>query len=193
MANATTAITTTTGAATTWVSRATAVTAFCGTTAAAAGWWVYSQVITNPLHTFYRKGALGLGWANIPQADICARMMGNKPEFSAAFYDSCDYMRDQCRLMIEREFESKDATIMTALYFTALTFGVLQLTCHCCFIRPLLRAVRIVPAPRRQRRDYTSDPEDDDDDETPAEIRRRSASCANVHQPAAAASGDRRA
>jgi hypothetical protein len=51
-------------------------------------------------------------------------------------------MKEQCRQMLEREFESWDATIMTTLYFTALTFGVLQLFCQCCVIKPIIRALR---------------------------------------------------
>ena len=169
--NNSSAVITTTGS---YVSRLSASTASCAAVAAAVGWWIYGQVITNPLHVFYRKGALGLGWANIPQADICAGMMGNKPEFPPALYDSCDYMREQCRQMIDREFESKDATIMVALYFTVLTFGIMQLMCNCCFIRPLVRAFRDIPRPV-----YA----DAADDHT---VRRRSESCTAMQRQAQA-------
>lgn len=172
MANATAEV------ATTWISRATAVTAACGTTAAAVGWYIYNQLVTNPLRCFYFKGWV---WGNVPLSEVCFRITNVESKWWSATQERMD----ECRLLTEREFESWDATVMTSLYFTALTFGVLQLTCHCCFIRPLLRAVRIVPnAQRRQRRDYASDREEDEEDEL-AEVRRRSASCANIRRPAA--------
>lgn len=166
-------------AAATWVSRATASTAACGAVAAAIGWWLYSKLITNPLHIFYSKSVIG--WGNIPQHHICARMMGNKPEFSPALYDSCDYMREQCRLMIEREFESWDATIMVVLYATVLSFIVLQLLCHCCLIRPLVNAFRDVPR-RQRRRIYKEEDEycDDDLEDLAPPVRRRAASTSSA-------------
>ena len=123
---------------TSWAKSAVNSTTACGALAAAAGWWVYDQQITHPLRTFYLKGPW---WHNIPECDICARMMGNKPEFAAAIYNSSDYMRTQCSAMIDREFESWNTTIITTLYFTALTFGVLQVLCHCCIVRPIINAV----------------------------------------------------
>lgn len=114
-------------------------TAACAGLATSAGWWIYNRLITDPLRTFYFKG---WWWHNMPQANICAMMMGNKPEFSAELYDSCDLMREKCRIMVEREFESWDATIMTTLYFTVLTFGVLQMVCHCFVVKPIIYALR---------------------------------------------------
>lgn len=137
---------------TTWFSRAGAVTAACGTTAAAVGWWVYTQLVTNPLRCFYFKGAW---WGNVPLSEVCFRITN----VESKWWSATSERMDECRQLTEREFESWDATIMTSLYFTALTFGVLQLTCHCCFIRPLVRAIRIVPK-RRRRNDEDTDSED---------------------------------
>ena len=122
-----------------WSKSVANTTTACGAIAIAAGWWVYDQLITHPLRSFYFKGPW---WHNIPQSDICARMMGNKPEFPAALYNSSDYMREQCTAMVEREFESWNTTIIVSLYFTVLTFGVLQLLCHCCIVRPIIKAIR---------------------------------------------------
>lgn len=124
---------------TTWAKSAVNTTTACGAISAAAGWWVYDQLITHPLRSFYLKGPW---WHNVPEPFICAHMQGDKPEFSASYYNSTDYLRGQCTAMIDREFESWEATIMGTLYFTALTFGVLQLMCHCCIVRPIINAVR---------------------------------------------------
>ena len=121
-----------------------ATTTVCGSAALATGWWVYDQLITHPLRTFYFKGPW---WHNIPQYDICARMMGNKVEFTADMYNSSELMRERCRQMIDREFESWEATTMVVLYVTVLTFGVAQLLCHCCIVRPIVRAMGVVRTP----------------------------------------------
>lgn len=121
-----------------WAKSFANATTACGAVSAAVGWWVYDQLITHPLRSFYLKGPW---WHNIPQADICARMAGNKPEFTAEFYNATEYTRGQCQIMIDREFESWNTTVMTALYFTVLTFGTLQLLCHCCIVRPILNAI----------------------------------------------------
>jgi hypothetical protein len=93
-------------------------------------------------HTLYGRFTLRVLGGTTSRSDICARMMGNKPEFPASLYNSSDYMREQCSAMIEREFESWSTTIMVSLYFTALTFGVLQLLCHCIIVRPIVNAIK---------------------------------------------------
>lgn len=128
-----------TGTVVSWAKSMANTSTAIGAVAAAAGWWVFDQLITYPLRSFYFKGPW---WHNIPQSDICARLMGNKPEFPADLYNSSDYMREKCGALIEREFESWSTTIMVTLHFTILTFVVMQLMCHCLIVRPIVNAIR---------------------------------------------------
>jgi hypothetical protein len=103
--------------------------------AASAGYWFYQKTITDPLRTFYFVGPY---WHNAPIPEVCFRMTNVDSKFWSS---SADHMQE-CNDLTERQFRSFDATVMTTLYFTVLTFGLLQLCCQCCLVRPIIRALR---------------------------------------------------
>lgn len=110
-------------------------TVACAGLATTAGWWIYNKLITNPLRTFY---FVGPWWGNVPKPEICFRITNVEAKWWEA---NTDRMKE-CTALTEREFESWDATIMTTLYFTVLTFGILQMFCQCCVIKPIVHAIR---------------------------------------------------
>lgn len=109
-------------------------TAACAGVATTAGWWLYGKLITDPLRLFYFTG---LWWHNAPRQEICFRLTNIEAKW---WLTNPDRM-SECMALTEREFESWDATVMTVLYFTVLTFGVLQCLCQCCVVKPIIRAL----------------------------------------------------
>ena len=100
-----------------------------------AAWGVYDFFITKPLRVFYLKGPW---WQNIPHSEICSHLTGSK----AAWYEACEDRMTECHRLIEQNFESWDATVMTVLYFCTLTFILGSCFCHCLYVRPILRAIK---------------------------------------------------
>jgi hypothetical protein len=101
--------------------------------AALAAMWVYNKMITVPLRTFY---FVGPWWRNAPLSEICFKLTN----IDSKNWEMNNQTQTMCRELTEREFESWDATVLTTLYFTALTFGTLQLCCSCFVIRPIVHA-----------------------------------------------------
>ena len=107
----------------------------CAGVASSIGLWAYHKLITDPLRTFYFVGAY---WRNAPKPEICFRLTN----VDSSWWSSTSDRMDQCIALTEREFESFDATLMTTLYFTVLTFVILHLFCNCCVVNPIVRAIR---------------------------------------------------
>jgi hypothetical protein len=110
-------------------------TTACLATALGCGLWVYDKMITEPLRIFYFVGPV---WGAIPKEDICAQIT----RVPASRWLSSPEMMKDCEELTEHRFHSWDAGLMTSVYFFVLTFVVLQFTCNCCFLRPLLRELR---------------------------------------------------
>jgi hypothetical protein len=110
-------------------------TVACATTAVGVGLWIYEKTITNPLRILYFVGPV---WKNAPPDEICHSLTGVP---SAWWVENLD-RQQACADLLERKFSSFDASVMVTVYFTFLTFVVLQLLCTCCCIRPLARAIR---------------------------------------------------
>lgn len=108
----------------------------CAGAASVAGMWLYGQLISNPLRVMYFKGYWG--WGNIPIHEICNRIAANPN--GASFWARPGNL-DECREMLEMKFESYESTAYVVIWFTVLTFAVLQLLCQCCLIRPLVRGL----------------------------------------------------
>lgn len=99
------------------------------------GLWLYDKLITNPLRIFYFVGPV---WGNIPVEEVCAQLTKK----SAQWWLATDDRLQGCKELAEERFHSWDAGVMTSIYFALLTFAVLQVTCNCCFFKPLLRELR---------------------------------------------------
>lgn len=108
------------------------ITAGCATAAAGAGMWMYDRLITHPLRVFYFTGAV---WGDKDPVDICAQITGIP---GAWWAESPDHMAT-CMDLLERKFRSWNANVTTVVWFTLLTFVVMQLMCTCCCVRPLIR------------------------------------------------------
>lgn len=111
-------------------------TAACATAAAGVGWWVYEKTITNPLRILYFVGPI---WKNAPPDEICHSLTG----VPAAWWSENLDRRQACADLLERNFSSFDAGVVTCAYFAFLTFVILQFLCMCCCVRPLARAARL--------------------------------------------------
>lgn len=112
-----------------------ATTVACATTAVGVGWWIYEKTITNPLRILYFVGPV---WKNAPPDEICHSLTG----VPSSWWAENTERQQACADLLERKFHSFDAGVMTTVYFTFLTFVLLQIMCTCCCIRPLVRAVR---------------------------------------------------
>ncbi|MDR3541652.1 MAG: hypothetical protein P4L69_11910 [Desulfosporosinus sp.] len=110
-------------------------TVVCATAAVGVGLWLYEKTITNPLRVLYFVGPV---WGNAPPEEICHSLTG----VPAAWWMESVERQQACADLLERRFHSFDAGVMTCVYFTFLTFVILQLTFTCCCIRPLARALR---------------------------------------------------
>lgn len=110
-------------------------TAACATAAVGVGVWVYEKTITNPLRILYFVGPV---WKNAPPDEICHSLTGVP---SSWWSENSDHAM-ACQELLERRFHSFDAGVMTTVYFTFLTFVILQLLCTCCCIRPMARELR---------------------------------------------------
>ena len=107
----------------------------CAGVAATAAWKVYDVLVTNPLRVFYFKGAW---WHNVPIAEVCFQMSG----VEAKWWGATDEHMSECQNLAERNFESWDATVMTTLYFTGLSFVVVYMFCNCLIVRPIVNALK---------------------------------------------------
>ena len=110
-------------------------TVACATAAVGVGLWIYEKTITNPLRILYFIGPV---WKNAPPDEICHSITGVP---SVWWMENLD-RQQACADLLERKFHSFDAGVITCVYFTFLTFVVLQLLCTCCCIRPIARAIR---------------------------------------------------
>lgn len=119
-----------------YVSTIKSATVACMSAAAAAGFWVYQKLVTDPLRIFYFVGPV---WSNAPPAEICYDLTGVK----AAWWEESPDRAQQCMNLLNRKFGSFDATVMTTLYFTIVTFILMQTICRCFFIRPIIRELRV--------------------------------------------------
>ena len=108
--------------------------AACAAVAAAGGMRAYDLLITKPLRIFYFVGPV---WGDLPAEEICSRMTG----VAAQWWKETPDRMEQCAGLTGRQFHSFDAGVMTSVYFAALTFAVLQLTCNCFCVRPIVRAL----------------------------------------------------
>jgi hypothetical protein len=120
---------------------ATAAAAAAAAAAAGAKWWwwpsgladaltwlvwlAYETVVTGPLRAFYFEGPI---WQSQPPEEICFGMTG----VEARHWKSSPENAAQCELEMERRFHSWDKTVMTSMYFAALTVVLLRLLV-CCF------------------------------------------------------------
>lgn len=118
-------------------------TAACLAAAAGCGLWVYDKLITEPLRIFYFVGPV---WGAIPPEEICAQLTGK----TAQWWTATEDRMQGCRELTEQRFHSWDAGIMTSFYFAILAFVVLQFTCNCCFIKPIIREIRRIAPPTAQ-------------------------------------------
>jgi hypothetical protein len=105
------------------------------TPAVNAIWWIYDKMITEPMRIFY---FVGPWWGNAPKPEICYEITG----IESKWWESTSTNMEECGKLVEKSFESWNAGVMTTLYFTALTFTVLQFFCTCCVVKPIIRAVR---------------------------------------------------
>lgn len=117
-------------------------TTACAAAALGLGLWVYDKMITEPLRIFYFVGPV---WGAIPNEEICAQLTGK----TAAWWLATPDRMQGCRELTEQRFHSWDAGIMTSFYFAVLAFAVLQVTCNCCFVKPILREIRRVAHPHQ--------------------------------------------
>lgn len=95
---------------------------------------LYHILVTEPLRKFY---FVGPWWGNIPDTEICARMTG----VDAAWWAATADRMAECDTLLERQFESWDATIMIALYFAILSFFFFNLLCNCFIVRPIVKSL----------------------------------------------------
>lgn len=119
------------------VSIITKYTAATATTAIGVGLWLYEKTITNPLRVLYFTGFV---WGNMPSDEICHSITG----VPAVWWSENPEHMMTCNDLLERKFHSWDASVMTCIYFTFLTFIVLQLMCTCFCIKPIVRAIKKV-------------------------------------------------
>lgn len=117
------------------ISTVTKTTAVCATAAVGAGLWLYEKTITNPLRILYFVGPV---WKNAPPDEICHSITG----VPAAWWAESGDHASACAELLDRKFHSFDASVMVTVYFTVLTFVVLQLVCTCCCIKPLAREIK---------------------------------------------------
>lgn len=111
------------------------ITITCISAVVGAGVWFYNKTITDPLRTFYFTGPW---YWNSPISEICYEMT----KVEAKYWESTPDTMEQCKALTERKFDSFYATVWTTFYFTLLTFIIMQLTCHFCLIRPIIKCLK---------------------------------------------------
>lgn len=105
----------------------------CATTGSFAFFWLYNRLIVDPLRLFW----LLSWWRNFPAEEICSKLTS----VPAAWWSALPDRMDECRVLLDREFLSWEATVLISLYFSLLVVAATWLLMRCCIVNPLVRAL----------------------------------------------------
>lgn len=100
-----------------------------------AALWLYGKLVLEPLRIFYFMGPV---LENRNPEDICAQIS----KITASEFTGTEAGREMCRNLLERRFESYNATVITVLYFAILAIAVIYALRRCFFLPDVWRAAR---------------------------------------------------
>lgn len=95
-------------------------------------WYPIEWLVLKPLRLFYHHGPV---WRGASLSDACAQMT----TVPASFWDT---QPDTCQERFDREFQSFSIAVGVTGYFCILMVILCYSLCQCCFVRPILSALR---------------------------------------------------
>ena len=113
----------------------TSITAFVGVLV-----WLYNLLVINPLWIFYFVGMYG----NRDPAEVCYEKTGRFSCLSPAYWVETQEHMETCEKILKQDFTSWSALLCTIVYFTLLTYVVIQLIFNCCY-GTLPKRTRLAP------------------------------------------------
>lgn len=107
--------------------------------------WTYNVFIINPLWVFYYVGMYG----GKDPAVMCYEKTGRLSTLSPAYWDENEEHKRTCAAILKQDFASWTSTLCITIYFSLLTFVVIQLLFNCYYtIRP--RKPPVIMSPKIQ-------------------------------------------
>lgn len=105
-------------------------------------WWrgpvvLYDWLVDAPLRSLYFRG---LVWAGMAPEDCCAYLTS----VPAAWWCNAKFPEriDECQELLDRRYDTVRITVMFAAYILVVTTLAGIIVCRCCFLNPILRALR---------------------------------------------------
>lgn len=95
----------------------------------------YAVFITFPLKTFYLVGPI---WGNLDHSQICFEIT----QVDSAFWAFSPINKATCEQLIDRKYQSLEATVICIAYFLSVTLVICYFIYRCCFLKPLIKEIR---------------------------------------------------
>lgn len=105
--------------------------------------WIYDLLIINPLRVFYFVGPV---WNNMDPLEICYQETGR--QLPAMWWAESPDRLKTCDDILNRKFTSWSTGVCEVIYFSFLTFVVLQLLFNCLYSGSYRRKAPIAPQPQ---------------------------------------------